>query len=232
VVLRPPSRVLQPRHHHPPPSQCWKNAQHEKNAKIARTLISNLLVLKLAGRVQAHRPTNNSHVGRYPALQPFTMPSDTPSPPLEARKASASVGEHFISSGEASSFFQRFSCAFLRDYEPPSFHWDQAVPGVRCRLINTALWVPRASRKHRLEIREGSVPPKLKLAAISHVGAMPLDARHAVHFNPDRASSSQTASSRAARSRRRVTQFLRSTRVPALLPSPPGSGARVGVASS
>ena len=152
--------------------------------------------------------------GRYPALQPFTMPSGTPSPPLEARKASASVGEHFISSGEASSFFQRFSCAFLRDYEPPSFHWDQAVPGVRCRLINTALWVPRASRKHRLEIREGSVPPKLKLTELSHLGAMPLDAPDAVHFNPDRASSSQTASLRAARSRRRATSFLRSSACP------------------
>ena len=40
------------------------------------------------------------------------------------------------------------------------------MPGVRCRPINTALWVPRASRKRRLEMREGSVPPKLKLTEI------------------------------------------------------------------
>ena len=85
---------------------------------------------------------------------------------------------------------------------------------MRCRLINTALWVPRASRKHRLEMREGSVPPKLKLTELSHLGAMPLDAPDAVHFNPDRASSSQTASLRAARSRRRAKQFLRSRACP------------------
>ena len=167
-----------------------------------------------------------------PPSSPSPCPQTLP-PPLLKRarppRASASISSAQVRPAPSPSVFLEL---FFEIMNHQAFIGTRRCRGVRCRPINTALWVPRASRKHRLEIREGSVPPKLKLAEISHVGAMPLDARHAVHFNPDRASSSQTASSRAARSRRRVTQFLRSTRVPALLPSPPGSGARVGVASS
>ena len=167
-----------------------------------------------------------------PPSSPSPCPQTLP-PPLLKRarppRASASISSAQVRPAPSPSVFLEL---FFEIMNHQAFIGTRRCRGVRCRPINTALWVPRASRKRRLEMREGSVPPKLKLTELSHLGAMPLDAPDAVHFKPDRASSSQTASLRAARSRRRATSFLRSRACPALLPAPPGSGARVRVASS
>ena len=149
-----------------------------------------------------------------PPSSPSPCPQTLP-PPLLKRarppRASASISSAQVRPAPSPSVFLEL---FFEIMNHQAFIGTRRCRGVRCRPINTALWVPRASRKHRLEMREGSVPPKLKLTELSHLGAMPLDAPDAVHFKPDRASSSQTASLRAARSRRRATSFLRSSACP------------------